>query len=440
MISTFLSVLLLLGAPSVAEKPEVWVLVVDPGASLFTRFGHSAFWVRGPDLPEEVYDFGHFEFSSSFLWDFLHGNAFYSLESQPLDDFLDNYALEDREVRAHLLDLTPEQAVSVRILLQKTLNSPEHEYRYHHFADNCATRMRDLISQVTYGRWRQMLDARSDRPWRSSLVEVLGSNTILKHALSMLLSSQMDRSRSAWDGTYLPFQLERALMSTRGLDPSRPDAAFVLRSEILSEGTRHDHVSLLPPWMYAVIAVLLALLLMPLVFFRTTIWLQLAFWTVTLVFSGLFSLMVFFHRYLDVCAFNMNMIVFCPLLALFFPFWSGPQVVRRRSLIFLLIACAGPITALLLRPFTLQQTSPFPEFALGVYLLLVTEYVLWHVRNHQPLLSAAGLTPPVALPAVGGSAPSEPAAAPIAAEPVETVPATPAGEPGNTPPESPKNT
>jgi len=400
MTATLLSLLLLLSTPAPAQRPEVWVLVVDPGSSLFTRFGHSAFWVRGPDRAEEIYDFGHFEFSRKFMWDFLHGNAFYSLDKSDLDTFVENYAHEEREVRAHLLHLTPAQAVALRTLLERVLNSPEREYRYHHFADNCATRMRDLISQVSYGQWRRMLEARPGRKWRVELFDVLGQNAILKHTLSMLLSVQMDRSRSAWDGIYLPVHLERELLATRGLDPRRPEAPLVSRSEVLSEGRRHDHVSLLPPWMYGVIAVLLSLLLMPLVFFRGTVWLQLAFWTVTLVFGLFFSLMVFFHQHLDICAFNLNLLVFCPLLGPFFPFWSGRQVVRRRSLVFLLIAAAAPAIALLLRPFTLQDTSPFPEFVLGVYLLLIVEYTLWHLRNRPPsapVVSAPG-EPPVPVP------------------------------------------
>jgi len=434
MTATLLSLLMLLSTPAPAERPEVWVLVVDPGSSLFTRFGHSAFWLRGPGQPELVYDFGHFEFNRSFLWDFLHGNAFYSLDSSDLEDFVGGYAHEEREVRAHRLDLAPEQASAVRMLLARQLASPEREYRYHHFADNCATRMRDLISQVSYGRWRLMLEARPGRPWRSSLFDVLGANSILKHTLSMLLSVQMDLGRTAWDGTYLPVQLEQALLSTRGLDPRRPDAPLVAHSEVLSEGRTHDHVSLLPPWMYAVIAALLSLVLMPLVFFRSTVWLQLAFWTVTLVFGGFFALMLFFHRHLDICAFNLNLLVFCPLLAPFFPFWSGPQVVRRRAAIFLLIAAAGPATALLLRPFTLQRTSPFPEFALGVYLLLLAEYVLWHLRNRAEVAPAASAgSPPPAAAIAPPSAPAGPPAG-IPSEPPPESPEKPSGDP---PPEPP---
>ncbi len=419
MTTALLSLLMLLTTPAPAERPEVWVLVVDPGSSLFTRFGHSAFWLRAPGQPEEVYDFGHFEFDRKFLWDFLHGNAFYSLDRSDLDDFVDGYAHEEREVRAHRLALAPEQVAAVRMLLTRQLASPEREYRYHHFADNCATRMRDLISQVSYGRFRLMLEARPGRPWRSSLFDVLGANAILKHTLSMLLSVQMDLGRSAWDGTYLPVQLEQALLSTRGLDPRNPDEPLVAHSEVLSEGRPHDHVSLLPPWMYAIIAVLLSLVLMPLVFFRSTVWLQLAFWTVTLVFGGLFALMLFFHRYLDICAFNLNLLVFCPLLAPFFPFWSGPQVVRRRAAIFLLIAAAAPAAALMLRPFTLQQTSPFPEFALGVYLLLFAEYVLWHLRNRREERPAPAGGPS---PAPAGTAPEPPSE-----PPAESPPDPPAG-------------
>ncbi len=390
MISILLSLCILVNAPEPAE-PEAWVLIVDPGESLFTRFGHSAFLIRGPNWPDErIYDFGHFEFSNQFMIDFLHGNAFYSLETRSLGGFLSSYSRERREVRAHRLRLEAQQVSELRDILEKTLNSPEKEYRYHHFADNCATRMRDVISQVTYGRWRLLLQEKPDRPWRNSLFDVLGSNSGLKYGLSLLLSSPMDRARTAWDGTYLPVQLEEHLLWTRGMTEDRPDEPFIMESSVLVPGDSHDHVSLIPPPLYFVFAVFLALLLLPLAKVKGTIWLQVSFLLVSLLFSILFAVMVFFHRAMDICAFNLNMAVFFPFLAFMIPFWIGTRVVRRRTLVFLLISMSFPLLVLLVRPFTLQRTAPYPEFVLIVYTLLLVEFIVWHLRARRRRKNVTG--------------------------------------------------
>lgn len=391
----FVFYLLLSGAPAQlppAERPEAWVLVVDPGASLFTRFGHSAFLFRAPGAPDEVYDFGHFEFSPRFLRDFLHGRALYSIDSSELEDFLENYAEEQREVRALRLALPAEQVQDMREILQKILASPEREYLYQHFADNCTTRMRDLISQITYGKWRRLLSARPGITWRRALFDVLGGNMLLKHALSLLLSVPMDRPRSAWDGTYLPAQLERELMATRGMG-NNPDAPFVDLRIVLSLGIRHDRVSVLPPWSFALLAVMLAFLTLPLVFFDSRLWLHLAFLVVALLQSVVFLLLLFLHFYHEICAFNLNLITFVPLLFIFFPLWLGSGITARRSVILVLASALFPSLVMVLRPWTLQQTAPFPEILLGLHLLLLAEIALWRLQNRPQKPAAAPSAP-----------------------------------------------
>jgi hypothetical protein len=76
------------------------------------------------------------------------------------------------------------------------------------------------------------LAAKTAATWRSALFDVLGANVLLKHALSLVLSSSMDRPRNAWDGTYLPAQLERELLATRGMG-NAPGEPFVDRNIVL---------------------------------------------------------------------------------------------------------------------------------------------------------------------------------------------------------------
>ncbi len=391
-----IALLLILAAPArlpLPERPEAWVLVVDPGASLFTRFGHSAFLIRVPGEADEVYDFGHFEFSPQFLKDFLHGRALYSLDSTDLEDFLSGYAEERRAVRALRLALSPAQVLDMRSVLQTLLDSPEREYRYHHFADNCTTRMRDLISQVTYGKWRRQLVLRPAPTWRRSLFDVLGANVLLKHALSLVLSVPMDRPRNAWDGTYLPGQLERGLMATRGMGEN-PDAPFVEQRLEISPGIQHDRVSVLPPWTFAILAVLLALLVLPLVFFSTRIWLHLAFLIVAALEGLVFALLAFLHFHHDTCAFNLNLVAFFPLLLLLFPLWAGSGITSRRGVLLVLLGALFPALAMAIRPWTLQETSPFPEGVMGLHLLLLAEIALWKFNERSRPQPRRPSTPP----------------------------------------------
>lgn len=362
------------------QRPEAWVLIVDPGASLFTRFGHSAFLIRAPNAPDEVYDFGHFDFSSRFLKDFLYGHALYSLDTSELEDFVANYEEERREVRALRLTLDPAQVQDMRKILQKVLQSPEREYRYHHFADNCTTRMRDLIAQITYGKWRRFLVARPSITWRQALFDVLASNILLKYSLSLVLSISMDKPRNAWDGTYLPAQLEHELLATKGMG-TLPDEPFVDRNLVLSPGIRHDRFSVLPAWSFGLIAVIFAFLTLPLVFFNSRFWLHLAFATISILQLIIFSILLFLHLHHEICSFNLNIITFFPFLGMLFPLWLGSGTTNFRGIIVVLISALFPAFVLTLHLWTIQKTSPFPEVALGLHLLLFIEIALWHLHN-----------------------------------------------------------
>ena len=53
------------------------------------------------------------------------------------------------------LDLLPEQARKIEARLWSDIKEENRYYIYHHFDDNCTTRLRDMIDEATGGKLRE---------------------------------------------------------------------------------------------------------------------------------------------------------------------------------------------------------------------------------------------------------------------------------------------
>ena len=89
------------------------------------------------------------------------------------------YAREDRTLWRQRLPLPPETA---RRLAQRLHAADVREatfYLYHHFNDNCTTRIRDLIDEATDGALRQGAMVPSDPPLRRYVYRGFTGETLL---------------------------------------------------------------------------------------------------------------------------------------------------------------------------------------------------------------------------------------------------------------------
>jgi hypothetical protein len=139
----------------------------------------------------------------------------------------------------------------------------------------------------------------------------------------------------------------------------------------------------LPPWSFGLLAILLALVALPLVFFNSRFWLHLSLIIISIFQAIVFSILLFLHFYHEICSFNLNIITFFPLLFVFFPLWLGSGSTSARGAILVLTSALFPALVLIFRPWTLQHTSPFPETVLGLHLLLLAEIALWRLQNRH---------------------------------------------------------
>lgn len=158
------------------------LLTASPGTELYSIFGHTAIRVQDPlNETDIVYNYGVFDFNTpNFGLKFLRGNLDYMLAANRYSDFFQSYLWEERSLFEQTLNLTSDQKEKIVRLLEENYLPENRYYRYSFLSDNCATRVRDIItkgisdtsvferSKMTYPplSYRQMLrEFLKDFPW-----------------------------------------------------------------------------------------------------------------------------------------------------------------------------------------------------------------------------------------------------------------------------------
>lgn len=155
MKNLFLSLFLLIGLASIAQRPlsqmaEISLLSCENGYELYNSYGHSAIRVKDPltDL-DIVFNYGTFDAQvDNFLMRFIRGTVDYTLSMSPYEWFIRSYENENRTVIEQVLNLTPEEKQAVFNRIVKNYETDERFYRYDFFYDNCSTRIHEILKEV----------------------------------------------------------------------------------------------------------------------------------------------------------------------------------------------------------------------------------------------------------------------------------------------------
>ena len=133
-----------------SETAWASVLTCGPGNDLYTSFGHSALRIcdtaRGIDL---AYNYGTFNFGTPhFYWKFAQGRLDYCLSRTPMQYFFIENGLEGRSMSEQRLNLSHQELCNLFVMLEWNYRPENRYYRYDFFRDNCATRVRDMVSHA----------------------------------------------------------------------------------------------------------------------------------------------------------------------------------------------------------------------------------------------------------------------------------------------------
>lgn len=227
---------LLLLAPAVAA-PRLFLYTMGHGSELFTRFGHATICVRPTDEnPGDCYGYGYTDFSQPALiiWQFMRNEGVYWGEVDNEAKILRLYRRRSSDIYRQELLLPAEQRDALIATLRQSVAGEAKYYKYHHFYDNCSTRLRDPLDQVTNGLLSKDNDSPGDVTYRAIAEHGLAGNLPLQVALQLGLGREADQATTGWSGMLMPDVLRaqvearlgaRAELLSRGTTPPIPDTA-----------------------------------------------------------------------------------------------------------------------------------------------------------------------------------------------------------------------
>ena len=319
----------LLAQPKLGPAAEISVLTADPGAEIYTSFGHSAIRIVDPTLNmDAVYNYGMFSFNQpGFYGKFMRGKLDYMLGAYGYQGFHQTYVAENRSIYEQVLNLTQEEKQAIFEFLLENYKPENRYYKYDFFFDNCATRVRDVIddalgdnAQYDYSKYkepnsfREILDPYVEHlPW-------------VKFGFYLILGLPSDEIADPYDYMYIP---EHMMIIYEGSQINREGQLQPLVSEtnvLFKSEPKEPSILAFKPWMLTV-GILVIVLFWTAFGFSTGRNMRLLDFILFMLMGllGVFWLLCWFGTDHQVLPWNMNMIWCFPAhVVMVFFLWRKP--------------------------------------------------------------------------------------------------------------------
>lgn len=224
----FFGVLLGLPGASTAQTlspppPTVELYTMGQGEILFEKFGHAALCLRYENSPQKdaCFNYGTSNFADPLplVWGFLRGEANFWVSRIRPAAMLAFYKQEDRTIWRQKLPLTPEQARAIEAKLLSDIRPENRYYNYHHFYDNCTTRLRDIIDEATQGALSQDSGEKVGPTFREFGRQGFAEQLWILVASDFLLGRHADQQPDVWQAMFLPDYLRAEVEKRLGAVP-----------------------------------------------------------------------------------------------------------------------------------------------------------------------------------------------------------------------------
>jgi hypothetical protein len=203
--------------------PRVEVYTMGPGEILFERFGHAALCLRYDEAPklDQCFNYGTGDFSHpiSLGWSFVQGNARFWVATQKLDSMLRFYQRKDRTIWVQKMPFTEEQARIAESRLLSDIKPENKYYTYHHFLDNCTTRVRDIVDQASGGVLLANSGEDMGQTFRGFGRPGFADQGWILLASDFLLGRPADTQNDRWKAMFLPVFLRESIQQQLKVEP-----------------------------------------------------------------------------------------------------------------------------------------------------------------------------------------------------------------------------
>lgn len=237
-------VVLAASSPAAGDEgpiPVIELYTMGQGKHLVEAFGHVALCACYPEPGEEgcvparprprrqrpgspknvCYNYGTTDFAHplSLGWGFLRSRAEFWVEPWDPARMVMIYTKFDRSLWLQRLDLTPAQAHKVAELLAYDVLPENRNYNYHHFYENCATRVRDIIDAATGGKLRENSAHKPGPSFRDYSRRGFAGFTWMLVVTDLIMGRKGDIVPTLWQAMFLPRYLRQQVTDQLGVEP-----------------------------------------------------------------------------------------------------------------------------------------------------------------------------------------------------------------------------
>ncbi len=223
-------------ALSTGAEPEIYVLNMQVGHFYYNIWGHTALMVNDPDYPEPiVFDYGLFSPDASFAIRFIMGEPTYWMDGTLWRHTRYRYDRENRGIYGQKLRLTSSQKKKLMNHLLNDLKGENRFYHYHHFTNNCTTRVRDLVDFATDGALkRDHMSVEKGETFRKLSMKFGRHMPIYWTIMNLAANERADNPITEWDYMFLPMLFKEKLENWK-LESDLPEGGPMIgKVEILT--------------------------------------------------------------------------------------------------------------------------------------------------------------------------------------------------------------
>ncbi len=189
-----------------APSAKISLLICAPGDEIYSYFGHAAIRINDPVFERDiVFHYGAFSFGAPhFIWRFAKGETDYQISVQRMSSFMKEFYDDKRSVAEYVLDLTPEERQLLFATLVENYKPENRVYRYNHFLDNCATRLRDQIEKAVGGKLKYNTSGEEKLTFRNMIDRYVEGNSWIGLGIKLALGYPTDHVTSFSEKMFLP--------------------------------------------------------------------------------------------------------------------------------------------------------------------------------------------------------------------------------------------
>lgn len=356
--------------PVLSKKARIYLVDVAPGPDLYAVYGHSSLWVMDePNSISEIYDYGVFDFHApDFYTNFLMGKMQYRRVCHDIDDFLMQFYIEGRCVKARqlYLDSLPRQMLYNQLWVNALPGNDTYHYDF--VKDNCATQLQHMVDVACSGgiRWNYPTQRYS---LKQLLHESMPEFYWTKFGYDLLLGAGSDTLMAPEMTSFLPKYLFKNFGAAQymGQGLTGPEEMML---DVKPEWTASDLWYCSPAVVFGMLSLLMIILLY---FGKLPKWTEYT-WFVVL---GLFGCLIFFMSNFTahhVMKHNWNLLWTNPFL-LIWPFIRARQAIRWVRVYAYVIGMG--IALALLGYFFIPQRLPLASVFINLISLLLLARTLF---------------------------------------------------------------